>query len=189
MDRENKIVVSEEIENRLIFEEIEKTVSKEIEKSISKEIDNKITRDVIISKENDKKIVCIVGVGFVGKHLIDVFRRNSEFEIIGYDTSRDRVDELVNQNNYNNVRYQSTTCDLEKCDIFLIAVPTDIDFETKQPKLKNLLQVRLMLETFAKRDSIVVIESSVYIGGTRELFGNLKNNGIYVGFSPERVDP
>jgi nucleotide sugar dehydrogenase len=34
-----------------------------------------------------------------------------------------------------------------------------------------------------------MIESSVYVGATRELFGEFLERGVYVGFSPERVDP
>ncbi|MEY3422217.1 MAG: hypothetical protein RIR48_2520, partial [Bacteroidota bacterium] len=41
----------------------------------------------------------------------------------------------------------------------------------------------------AKPGSLIVIESSVYVGATRELFTEFLNKNIYVGFSPERVDP
>ncbi len=34
-----------------------------------------------------------------------------------------------------------------------------------------------------------VMESSVAVGMTRALLGRLRNQDIYVGFSPERVDP
>ncbi len=33
------------------------------------------------------------------------------------------------------------------------------------------------------------MESSVAVGMTRTLLGRLRDQGIYVGFSPERVDP
>ena len=34
-----------------------------------------------------------------------------------------------------------------------------------------------------------MVESSVYVGATREIFGFFRERGIFVGFSPERVDP
>ena len=33
------------------------------------------------------------------------------------------------------------------------------------------------------------MESSVYVGMTRKVIGHLREKNIYVGFSPERVDP
>jgi nucleotide sugar dehydrogenase len=34
-----------------------------------------------------------------------------------------------------------------------------------------------------------MVESSVYVGATREIFGIFRDKGVFVGFSPERVDP
>jgi nucleotide sugar dehydrogenase len=45
------------------------------------------------------------------------------------------------------------------------------------------------LLNIAEQGSLIMVESSVYVGATREIFGIFRNKGVYVGFSPERVDP
>ncbi|CDW99707.1 hypothetical protein [Sporisorium scitamineum] len=46
-----------------------------------------------------------------------------------------------------------------------------------------------MVSRIAQPGSTVVVESSVTVGMTRELFSPLLAKGVNVGFSPERVDP
>jgi len=137
---------------------------------------------------NTSKTVGIIGVGFVGEHLTKVFSRNRENNIIGYDISEKRINYLKNTyKDLSNVKFQNKINNLDTCDLFLVSVPTDVT--NKKPDLNNLIQVRNLLEKVAKKGSIIVVESSVYVGGTREIFGEFLDKGVYVGFSPERVDP
>lgn len=134
-------------------------------------------------------MIGIIGTGFVGEHLTKVFNRNKHNRIIAYDISLNRINYLKNtyDKKLKNVEFQNTLDNLDMCDLFLVSVPTDVT--DKKPDLKNLVQVKNMLDKIAKKGSTIVIESSVYVGGTREIFSDFIDKGVYVGFSPERVDP
>ena len=128
--------------------------------------------------------VCIVGVGFVGEHLLNSFKEH--YNVIGVDLSPIRT--LSLKNKYKDVHFQVDYKNLEKCDIFLISVPTLVTKE-KEIDLSCLYTVKEALEKIVKPGALIMIESSVYVGATREIFGNFRKKGVYVGFSPERVDP
>ena len=46
-----------------------------------------------------------------------------------------------------------------------------------------------MLSKIARPGSVVVMESSVSVGMTRQLLAPLTKSGVSIGFSPERIDP
>jgi nucleotide sugar dehydrogenase len=130
--------------------------------------------------------ICIIGVGYVGEHLMNTFK--NKYNVIGVDISEKRVNFLKNTYSYPNVKFQNHFDNLENCDVFLVSVPTlvkqneDIDVSCLHSAKETLLNI-------ANPGSLIVIESSVYVGATRELFTEFLNKNIYVGFSPERVDP
>jgi len=130
--------------------------------------------------------VCIVGVGYVGEHLVGTFKNG--YRVIGVDLNEKRVEYLkTNFTQFKQIKLQSTYDNLEDCEVFLISVPTlvkngDID-------MSYLYSVKNSIKDIVKPGSLVVVESSVYVGATREIFGEFRDKGVYVGFSPERVDP
>jgi len=128
--------------------------------------------------------VCVIGVGYVGEQLVNVFK--NYYNLIGVDISEKRVNDLNKK--YNDIKFQTNYNDIEKCDVFLISVPTLVD-DSKDIDISYLLNVKNELNKKILPGKLVVIESSVYVGATREIFGDYIINGIYVGFSPERVDP
>ena len=132
--------------------------------------------------------VCVIGVGFVGLHLVNLFAKDKRFMVFGYDISQERVSYLQKNNDQKNVVFQSTVDGLEKSDLFIIAVSNGRNVIKNELDLQNIINVKLMLEKIAKVGSTIVIESTMYIGGTRELFGNFVNKNIHVCYSPERLD-
>lgn len=127
--------------------------------------------------------VCIIGVGYVGEHLLSNFSR--EYQVIGIDLSPKRI--FLLKNKYKDLDFQTTYEDLQDCNVFLISVPTlvkndDID-------MSYIQAVKSSIENIVRPGSLVMVESSVYVGATREYFSDFLDRGIYVGFSPERVDP
>lgn len=139
--------------------------------------------------------ICIIGVGFVGLNLVNIFKQNKSFKIKAYDISNKRILQLqelqkanINDQGVDQVIYQSNIDGLEECDLFVVAVPTDINIMTKNLDLTNLIDVKLLLEKIAKRGSTIVIESSIYVGGTREFSRTFLDKGINIGFSPERLE-
>lgn len=131
--------------------------------------------------------VCVIGVGFVGKCLIDIFSK--KYDVVGYDTSHERVCEL-NKIYFGNahVKIQSSPEGIDKCGLFCISVPTLLTDKYCIDD-KYVTDAVKTIEYYAKPESVVVMESSVCIGMTRRLLGHLRDKNIYVGFSPERIDP
>ena len=55
--------------------------------------------------------------------------------------------------------------------------------------MSYIQSVKNSIKDIVRPGSLVMVESSVYVGATREYFSDFLERGIYVGFSPERVDP
>jgi len=132
------------------------------------------------------KTIGVIGCGYVGFNLIKTFSK--QYQVIGYDISVDRIGYLTESEKMNNVTYTINKDELKQCNVYLIAVPTNVT-ENKQINLNHLNKVKEMLNQFIKKGDIVVLESSIYVGGTRFLFQDYLEHGIYVGFSPERISP
>lgn len=131
--------------------------------------------------------VTIIGVGYVGEHLLQAFMGPfNPNNITGVDVSSKRVTTLKQV--YPTTKFQSNYDGLEDTDVFLVSVPTLVN-DDKTLDLSPLKDVSAKLKSIAKHGSLVVVESSVYVGATRELFSELLNNSVNVAFSPERVDP
>ncbi|KAK1249649.1 hypothetical protein MKX08_009652 [Trichoderma sp. CBMAI-0020] len=133
-------------------------------------------------------LVAVIGVGYVGEHLTDVFSRC--FNVLGYDVSETRVKDLAAKYYGNErVRITSDAKDLRGASHFLISVPTLLK-EDKTVDTSYLESALATVEKQAAPGSTVVIESSVAVGMTRALLGPLaKRKGLFAGMSPERVDP
>ncbi|UZP36631.1 hypothetical protein NXS19_004447 [Fusarium pseudograminearum] len=118
-------------------------------------------------------VVAVVGVGYVGTHLVSSF--SSKYQVIGFDVSERRIKELDQEFQGNNhVRFSRTQSDLISATHFLISVPTLLR-PNKSINSSYLRDALNMVSQVARRGSTIVIESSV---------------AAYLrGMSPERVDP
>jgi nucleotide sugar dehydrogenase len=130
--------------------------------------------------------VCIVGVGFVGESLLREFAH--VHPTIGFDISERRIKEL--QTKYGEEEHVTFTTDealLNQAQHYLISVPTLIkaDHSVDFSHLKSALST---VFRHAKPGNTIVIESSVAVGTTRQLFSSVQNL-FNCGMSPERVDP
>ncbi|KAM5351095.1 hypothetical protein ACJ41O_003818 [Fusarium nematophilum] len=144
-----------------------------------------VTEPVDITAE---PLVAVIGVGYVGEHLVNVFSNN--YNVLGYDVSEARAQQLSQkQPAGSRVRFTSNASDLGDATHFLISVPTLLlpDKTIDSSYLRSALSA---VGLYARRGAVVVIESSVAVGMTRELLGPLaKERGFFAGMSPERVDP
>ncbi|TFA98043.1 UDP-N-acetyl-D-glucosamine 6-dehydrogenase [Trichoderma ghanense] len=133
-------------------------------------------------------LVAVIGVGYVGEHLVDVFSRC--FPVLGFDVSEARV-KVLSAKYANNARVTivSDPARLSKASHFLISVPTLL-LPDKTVDTSYLRSALVTVSKHAARGSTVVFESSVAVGMTRKLLGPLAlANGWFAGMSPERVDP
>ncbi|KAK3304935.1 nucleotide sugar dehydrogenase [Chaetomium strumarium] len=141
--------------------------------------------------EAHRPTVAVIGVGYVGEHLVQVF--SSHYPVVGYDVSPKRIEYLkkehLSSGSDRKITFTTSESDLQNASYFLVSVPTLVQADGEV----NLAHLRSAINTVsrnARAGSTVVIESSVAIGMTRELLGPLAvAQGLFVGMSPERVDP
>lgn len=137
---------------------------------------------------SDDPLVAVIGVGYVGEHLVQAFSRSHR--VIGYDVSSARVKHLRTlQFGSKSVEFTCQPCGITKATHFLISVPTLLlpDKTIDSSFLRSALSV---VAEYGRKGSTVVIESSVAVGMTRELLGPIAEaHNFFAGMSPERVDP
>ena len=130
--------------------------------------------------------IAVIGCGYVGLSLIKTFK--NKFNIIGYDISAKRINELNNLYDLKNVIFTNNELLLEQCNIYLVAVPTNIQ-QNGLINLEHINSVKNTLKKYIKQNDTIVLESSIFVGGTREIFSEFLQYNVHVGFSPERISP
>lgn len=135
-------------------------------------------------QSNEPTTIAIIGVGYVGEHLIEVF--SSAFRVIGYDVSASRIESLrLKHSRADNIKFSSNETDLKDASHFLVCVPTILGLygDVDSSHVRSAIS---MLHRYVSDRSIVVIESTVAVGMTRELIGPLaRSRGVFAGMSPE----
>lgn len=151
-------------------------------------------------------VVGVVGLGYVGLPLAVTFGRH--FETRAFDIDGKRIDALRSgQDGTGEVDAEELAeaagltltdrlDDLKGCDVYVVAVPTPINAD-KKPDLCALRQAASMVGSVLAPGGVVVFESTVYPGATEEECAPLiaaesglrLNEGFYLGYSPERVNP
>jgi nucleotide sugar dehydrogenase len=132
--------------------------------------------------------LAVLGCGYIGSTLINTFSK--QYKIIGYDISEQRIDYLNKNCKKPNVTFTTDESMLETSNVYIICVPTDID-DNKKINKKPLLSAKNTILKYLKDGDMIVIESSIHVGGTRELFSSLltQYNNISICFSSERISP
>jgi UDP-N-acetyl-D-galactosamine dehydrogenase len=123
-----------------------------------------------------KKIIRIMGIGYVGlQNAITISKAG--FKVIGFDKNNHRVNELqqgIDKNQEavdfanSNLVFTNNLTDLEEANYFLISVPTPIN-EHRIPNLFPLKNAAKMFADIIKKNDVVILESTVFPGATREL--------------------
>lgn len=139
-----------------------------------------------------QKIICIIGLGYVGYPLAVAFSK--KFRVIGFDINTKKTEYLQTHQSPFNVT--SNPQDIKNADIFIITVPTPIS-KSKQPDLFCIKSASATVGRQMKKGSIVVLESTVYPSVTEDIVGTIleKESGLRlgkdfkIGYSPERVNP
>ncbi len=147
----------------------------------------------LITEANlDKKIVCIVGLGYVGMPLAEAFSKH--LKVIGFDINVEKIKKLKNE--YQNLDLTSDSIKIKLADFIIIAVPTPVT-KRKEPDLSYVISASEIVGKNLKKGAIVVLESTVYPGVTEDVVGPIleRESGLKlgidfkVGYSPERVNP
>lgn len=153
-----------------------------------------------------EQTIAVIGLGYVGLPLAVEFGKRRP--VIGFDIRPERIAELREHHDSTRevdtddlaaaryLSYSSDPDDLTGCGVFIVAVPTPID-KANRPDLSALVKASEMVGKAMSRGAVVVYESTVYPGCTREVCvpvlerasGLILNEDFYVGYSPERVNP
>ena len=151
--------------------------------------------------------IVVVGLGYVGLPLAIALARR--FEVLGFDTDRQRVAELerghdrTREIGEDELRQSRLTLahEPQQCagaDVYIVTVPTPVDHGNR-PDLSAVLTATRMIAAVldaAKRPTIIY-ESTVYPGVTEDLCGPeierssglTRGRDFRLGYSPERINP
>jgi UDP-N-acetyl-D-glucosamine dehydrogenase len=154
-------------------------------------------------------VIGVIGLGYVGLPL-SVEIANSGYRVIGIDVQKQKVDHINSGHNYISdvsdkelekvvsdgyMTASNDFAEVAKCDCICICVPTPLDAH-QQPDISFVVQSTENISTFLKRNTLVILESTIYPGTTEELIkpileksGLICGEDFYLAFSPERVDP
>lgn len=132
----------------------------------------------------EKPVVAVIGVGYVGLHLLQCF--GPKYRVIAFDTSEPRIASLRQVfASYPDVIGTTKSEHLNESTHFLICVPTAV-MSDKTIDISALQAAIDTLHRHARPGATVVIESSVFVGATRQLLTPLARlRGILAGMSPE----
>ena len=155
--------------------------------------------------KTDKKIITILGLGYVGLPLAIEFSK--KYTTFGYDVNKSRIKDLkegfdrtleVDKATLkkSKIVYTSEINDISDSNIYIVTVPTPVD-EHNVPNMTFLSDASKSIGKVLKKNDIVIFESTVYPGATEqfcvpvlEISSGLKyNEDFFCGYSPERINP
>ena len=141
----------------------------------------------------EKSTVAIVGLGNVGFSVAQLCAAKGH-QTIGLDIRKSRVERVKNQRIENLTATLEPSEALAKADIVVICVPTTLDTRDK-PNLRNLKRALLQASTFLRRETLVIVESTVPVGTIErvaipvlEQSGRKCGTDFYLAYCPERLD-
>lgn len=170
-----------------------------------------------MSNKDQKKIIAIIGLGYVGLPLAVAFAK--KYLVIGYDINPKRVKSLQNgkddtlevdsaelgdiliseeklDQSTQGMIITSNESLVKQANFFIVTVPTPTD-KHNRPVLLPMLKASETVARALKKGDYVVYESTVYPGVTEEEMvpvlekgSSLKYNvDFFCGYSPERINP
>ncbi len=140
------------------------------------------------------KMVCVVGLGYVGLPLAKVFSKY--LKTIGFDIDEEKTRELSDDNNKANIEFTTDPSKIKQADFALICVPTPVT-KSKEPDLRYVKSAAEIVGKNLKKGAIVVLESTIYPGVTEEIIAPILESAsglkcgadFKIGYSPERINP
>jgi len=160
----------------------------------------------IVAKSFSKNLI-VVGQGYVGLPL-SVNAAKSGYNVYGFDISEERIEQLklgntdspgikksdlLRMQKQRKIQFTVTIPRLKDKSIIVIAVPTPLDSKRK-PDLSMLVKACELISTILVNGSLVINESTSYIGTLRDLIkpkiDELSSaKDIMYAVAPERIDP
>lgn len=154
-----------------------------------------------------KKILpCVIGLGYVGLPVFISLKK--KFNVVGYDVNYSRIKNLKllkdtnNEFKKNDLKIKNNSIitnkfkDIEKCNFFIVAVPTPLKSKNK-PDLKYIFSAFKTISKVIKKNDIVFLESTVFPGTTETICkkillsnkNKITKEDFFLGYSSERINP
>jgi len=160
-------------------------------------------------KKNQQKTVVVVGLGYVGFPLAClVYKRFGQ--VIGIDLDSKKISKIIQKKSpfydptsaeilSNALHFYATTSfeAIEQADIVVICVPTPVT-EQHLPDLEPLKQACYSTAQHLRKGTLIVIESSIYPGTTRDILQPIfeqesklssEKGEFFLAHCPERINP
>jgi nucleotide sugar dehydrogenase len=162
--------------------------------------------------EKRQLTIGVVGLGYVGLPTAISFY-NSGFDVIGVDISKKVVDYISNQKNpigdpalddkippLKSTRWKVTTSfssSIPQCDVVIVTVPTPVNSDNGMDATYVVEAGKEIFSNLVKESgTIVILESTVYPGSTKELWYPLikeldleLGKDLSIAYCPERHNP
>jgi UDP-N-acetyl-D-glucosamine dehydrogenase len=150
--------------------------------------------------------VGIIGLGYVGLPLANRFIKK-DINVIGLDNDITKIEKLrkgksyINSSslkNFNYFKYNKNNLShnydiLINCNVIIICLPTPL--KKKKPDMSYLYNCAKKLKKIIKPYQVIILESTVFPGATREFFNKINvkkyilGKDLFLGYSPERENP
>jgi UDP-N-acetyl-D-galactosamine dehydrogenase len=154
-----------------------------------------------MKQDLNEVVVCVVGVGYVGLPLARALSRS--LKVIGFDIDAARVSRLNKESAgrgksapKQNITFTTESKEIGKADFVIVCVPTPVT-PSKEPDLAPVIQASETVGRNMKKNSTVILESTVFPGVTEEIVKPVleRESGLKCGrdfkiaYSPERINP
>jgi UDP-N-acetyl-D-mannosaminuronic acid dehydrogenase len=150
--------------------------------------------------------ICIIGLGYIGLPTALMFAK-SGYQVLGVDIVESKVSRLkgrICDSEEEEVRKLFSDPEVQKnfraettpkeSDVFVIAVPTPIHQDTKEPNLSFVIQATQSILKFLNKGNLIVLESTVPPGTCRNLLksiiekaGFLVGKDVFLAHCPEQI--
>jgi len=158
--------------------------------------------------KNNKAVIAIIGLGYVGLPLVREFSLKS-IKVIGFDVDKEKVlllnrgksyikhipDSIIKECIDNGFEATDDFSRLKDTDIIIICVPTPLG-DHREPDLSFVINTAETISKFLQKGQLVILKSTTYPGTTDEVvLPILEKSGLKSGkdfslaYSPEREDP
>jgi UDP-N-acetyl-D-glucosamine dehydrogenase len=170
---------------------------------------SEIAQALIRKLKSGKARIGVIGLGYVGLPLLDVFGR-AGYSVVGIDVDANKIEMLRKGKSYiedvpsariaalvrKGALHATTDFSIvETLDALSICVPTPLR-KTGDPDLSFIVTVTEAIAQYLHPGMVIVLESTSYPGTTRDLLlprcearGLKVGKDLFLAFSPERVDP
>lgn len=166
--------------------------------------------EMLFEKIKSKEaVIGVIGLGYVGLPLaLKIVEKG--YQVIGFDINKEKIKQLSNGQSYivdipeisvkeaikqEQFKPTSVFAKLSEVDVILICVPTPTTKDGK-PNISHIIEAAGEIRKNMKDGTLIILESTTFPGTTENVVHPLleKRNfvvgqNIFLGYSPERVDP